>query len=967
MTRCLGAAIISGLVLIPAAAFAQRFYPDDPLPREPPPLPTLDPARRNLSALLEAVSATFGRPGQRQPDRGVIEAQGVNTLGEALDGPWYVNRHGRSRMSLDDLARGSGDAHAPSMAGPWQVLLAKSSGLRPALVFRDANNRLFVLRFDARDWPEMATAAGMISSRFFHALGYHVPESYLVFFDRNRLQIGDGADEITSNADVRPLRSEQVDRLLEGMNRQRDRTYRGLAVLVPGDDAALIGPYQLFGTRSDDPNDIVPHEHRRDLRGLAVFAAWLNDARLDALQTVDLVVQPEGQVPRIRHYLWDFMATLGSGLRGPKASWEGRERIYEQHDTLRNIASLGFYSPAWMRASYPDLRGVGHFDAKTFEPEEWQPVYDIAPFANRLPDDEFWAARQVMVFSDEEIRAIVQVGQLSDPRAAAWIAHCLIERRNRIGRTYFTKVLPLDAIAVSNGSLAFIDLAVQYGFASPRTYRVSWSRFDNATGKPSAAIGAAQSDLTIPREAAGTIGGYLRARITADGVNAGLAVDVYLRRESDGLRVVGVDREWPGRSVLDPFVVVRSVRNRYLEMDPAQQELFSTYVRTINQRTGVTRTAAERFRELSPSEQTSFDAITHALLHSALSDAQGRSLGKALDLVTSLERVAGAQTGRAGDEQFRLYVTLRPDAKDILDQSTEFFRDHENTVYHSGYPHSYRWGGGVPSLQFSVSADLLRADIDVDYRTSKIPQSLFNGHLTASNSDVRAGDNAQRHARRWNGFVNWWSTMFGPVRFEDLAGEEGQISYVVEPPRRTPEVLPPDRPAGASIPVLSDAVQEFLADWLIRRNFEEASAFFAPDAMGCVTDSMNLSANATSGQLRQATLRMLERAVNDWGRPTSLSEAMNPVVPWSPAVRIIAHAFERDFALVEAPNELGKAYACGAPAPPKRYEPSALPEYGTYYGAVLQVVRNGQPGGTLVIVWRRIAGEWRIVSYRGVQ
>ena len=59
--------------------------------------------------LLEAVSATFGRPGERHPGKSVIAAQGVNTLGEVLDGAWYVNRHGRTRMSLAELRRGSGD------------------------------------------------------------------------------------------------------------------------------------------------------------------------------------------------------------------------------------------------------------------------------------------------------------------------------------------------------------------------------------------------------------------------------------------------------------------------------------------------------------------------------------------------------------------------------------------------------------------------------------------------------------------------------------------------------------------------------------------------------------------------------------------------------------------------------------------------------------------------------------------
>jgi len=47
--------------------------------------------------------------------------------------------------------------------------------------------------------------------------------------------------------------------------------------------------------------------------------------------------------------------------------------------------------------------------------------------------------------------------------------------------------------------------------------------------------------------------------------------------------------------------------------------------------------------------------------------------------------------------------------------------------------------------------------------------------------------------------------------------------------------------------------------------------------------------------------------------------------------------------------------------------PSSALQYGTYYGAVLQVVSDGRPGGTIVFVWRRVNGEWRLVAYRAVE
>jgi hypothetical protein len=951
----------------PDPARAQRFYPDDPLEREPTPLPAIDPGVRNLSLLLEGVSATLGRRGERHPDDGVIAAQSVNTLGEVLDGPWFVNRHARTRLSREALQQGAGSGEPPSLNGPWRVMLAQTRDSMPRLVFRDANQHLFLLRFDSAGAPEMATGAEVVASRFFHALGYHVPAVSLVSFTRDRLVIETNASDVTSFGNLRELRQEDLDRLLERVARREDGSIRAVALRIPVEIEALIGPFQFFGTRSDDPNDIVPHEHRRELRGLHVFAAWLNHSRIDPTHTMDTVIAPEGEPRHIRHYLFDFMATLGSGVTRAKPVWEGNEPIYARNGTLRNIAGLGLYSPAWMRASFPGLRSVGRVEANTFDPERWTPLFDLAPFDNRLPDDTFWAARHVMAFTDEDIRAIVEVAQYSDPAAARWIGDTLIERRNRIGRAYFAQVLPLDGFAVRGTELVFTDLAVAHGFAGPRRYLVDWWQFDNAAGKPSTPLATAVPAPQVPAAVTEVpAGSYVAARITAQGEGTTMAVNVYLRKAPENLRVVGIDREWPRRRVVDPRVAARPVRNRYAELEPERQKLFAAYTQMVNAKSGDVVPPEERFAALSPSQQTTYDGVTHALMRSPLTDQQGQPLGTAFDLVTGVERIAGQETGRGGDQQFRLYVTLRPDARETLARSREFVRSHENTVYHAGYPHSFRLGSGVPSVQFSLSEDGLNADIDVDYRTSKAPQSLFNGHLTSSNSDVRAGNNSQRHGRRWTGFADWWSALFGDVVFRESAEAPTATGPIGTAPSRTPGELPPNRPAAAPIPEVADAMQEFLADWLIRRNYREAQSFLAPDVLACVADSLEMDPKTPEDRLRRASLELLERSARSWGRPRRLAEAMNPVFPWSPAVRVVKHAFDRDFTIVEAPTELGRSYECGA-TPPTAFKPTMTPEYGTYYAALLQVVTEGRPGGTMVFVWRRLDGEWRLVAYRAVE
>lgn len=55
-------------------------------------------------------------------------------------------------------------------------------------------------------------------------------------------------------------------------------------------DATYTRHFAYEGTRNDDPNDIVPHQHRRELRVLQVFGAWTNPVDIKANNTLDTVV-----------------------------------------------------------------------------------------------------------------------------------------------------------------------------------------------------------------------------------------------------------------------------------------------------------------------------------------------------------------------------------------------------------------------------------------------------------------------------------------------------------------------------------------------------------------------------------------------------------------------------------------------------------------------------------------------------
>ena len=162
----------------------------------------------------------------------------------------------------------------------------------------------------------------------------------------------------------------------------------------------------------------------------------------------------------------------------------------------------------------------------------------LGAFLNRLPDDEFWAAKQVMAFTEDEIRTIVKVAQYSNPASERYVADTIIARRDKIGREYFPKVLPLDQFAVENGSLIFHDLAQEHAMEAKGPLHVAWSSFDNS-GNQKSPLPAAQ-DFQVPADSSS---GYLAADIWR-GDDRAKSVTVYLRRSGTAPEVVGIDRNW---------------------------------------------------------------------------------------------------------------------------------------------------------------------------------------------------------------------------------------------------------------------------------------------------------------------------------------------------------------------------------------------------------------------------------------
>src|SRR5215471_8140453 len=139
-------------------------------------------------------------------------------------------------------------------------------------------------------------------------------------------------------------------------------------------------------------------------------------------------------------------------------------------------------------------------------------------------------------------------------------------------------------------------------------------------------------------------------------------------------------------------VTPQEFHGTYEELSPAQKQLIDEWYAEYNEKTHDNSQPAE-YNQFSQSTRTTFEAITHALMTTQLTDTSGNSMGNALDLVQSIETINGKVPHSRGDLQFRIFVVLGPDALQKLKASSEFFRDRDNTIYHHGFPLNYRQDG----------------------------------------------------------------------------------------------------------------------------------------------------------------------------------------------------------------------------------------------------------------------------------
>jgi len=394
------------------------------------------------------------------------------------------------------------------------------------------------------------------------------------------------------------------------------------------------------------------------------------------------------------------------------------------------------------------------------------------------------------------------------------------------------------------------------------------------------------------------------------------------------------------------------VGGAYDHLAPEQQALVRAWHEEYARITGKKVDPKDGYDSLKLSVRTTFGAVTHALLQTELTDSDGKPLGNALSLVKLVESVHGEIPKTRGDQQFRVYTRLQDDALKKLYQCTQFRRTADNSVYHRGYPINFRQQGGAPSIQFSITRTGLRADIDVDYRSSSGPQALVNGHLTSGNSDVRAGSNFIHHVGRWEGLSDWWRGLF----------------------RLSPAIDQSDLQALASIskPRVSDsqpvqaAVLDFYKSWLVDKKPELALSYFSVKSNACIT-SFNSGESAYDNLIQLRLLHHMREANQQLGDVKNLDDVLHAVVMLAPGAQPIQQTDGSLFAIAHITDRDARIVDCRRRQHLARAE--ALREgtdnLGDYYSASTVIRSRGDTdqGQLLYQLWHREEGTWKVTSY----
>lgn len=410
------------------------------------------------------------------------EAMDVNSMDEVPDSAWFQNRIGAHAMTAKEVASGAcTDAQwlHPDGAKPesWLIDGGKSEGSSPGFRVTVPGQGKYMFKGDDDDEREVPTAASVIGTAVYHAAGFHTACEQVLYVDPAVFRLKPGLTYAHSRLDEpKPLDAAALRELLSRLPKRGKLVRMGASAWIPG---RVLGPYRYDGTRDDDPNDVIPHQERRELRGSRLLAAWIDrvDARdANTLDTwiADDAKRPESSPGHVVHYTLDTSDALGPEYGQPVVNRRlGFAYVWDWGEMATDFVTLGVLRRPWDEMTIePEFKAFRTFDVKSFAPEQWKMQYANPAFDRMTERDAAWMARILSRFTPEMIAALTDAGRLTRPHERARLAFVLEGRLARILDRWLTRLSPLaDVHLDARGRLCGDDRALARHIRDPAAFR----------------------------------------------------------------------------------------------------------------------------------------------------------------------------------------------------------------------------------------------------------------------------------------------------------------------------------------------------------------------------------------------------------------------------------------------------------------------------------------------------------------
>jgi hypothetical protein len=544
-------------LLLCGCASPARFPLREPLLRDPDQVPVLRVPEESYSPFAwDGANQTVFRPIARffavDPAGPAVN---VNALDEVPDSSWFENRLGKTVLSPAEVARGSCpeqelDSGAPD--GSWLIDKGKDNGANPGFRITVAGMGRFMLKSDPSEEPERATGATSIASRVYHAVGYHAPCDSVVYFRPSLLKLKPGLTVTNNEGVTKPFDEARLKELLARASHRNGLVRMVASQWLPGKP---IGPYKYDGRRADDPNDIIPHEDRRELRGARLISAWLAHFDSREQNTMDVFLPIDARRKDgpgyVRHYIIDLGDCFGSVWTDDRISRRlNHAYVLDVPYLAEDFVTLGTIERPWERAQRGSL--FGYFSARDFDPQLWRGEYPNPAFGRMTEGDGAWMARILARFDEGLVRAAVAIGKF-EAANERYLAETLIARRMAILRRYLSRVSPIGEVLGTAQGFCGVDLARLTGVVPNEATSFRARAYRGAEREPTRAlrllsdaaprvcVELPHADLS-PRIAPDDVRRYVIVDLENGYARGPLRVHLYDLGPAGGYRLVGIER-----------------------------------------------------------------------------------------------------------------------------------------------------------------------------------------------------------------------------------------------------------------------------------------------------------------------------------------------------------------------------------------------------------------------------------------